>query len=374
VWVIGLVADDLTGASDTAVQFARHGWTTLLVLTSTVRLAPDTTYDQRDSVLAITTDCRPLDNSTAEKVTADAVSRLIAADADRIFLKVDSTMRGSVPGQIAGALAAWQMKYPTASAVVCPAYPRMGRTVVANQLLVNGQPVDQSSIGRDPVTPVRTSDLAVLLPGSLNLRVQHLEHRAGAIVTVDAPSEAELGTIASAIASLGPSILPVGSAGLAAALAAVWSPAERSVRRKPDSGADLHLPKNPRIFILVTSLNPVSHAQVARLAGAFPDVDLLVAPTERVGNTSVAERLATDFADRIAREKYDVLGFVGGDGARAALHRLGASAIQIADAILEGIPFGQIVGGRADGLPIFTKAGGFGGEDALIRVVQSLKT
>ena len=153
---IGLVADDLTGASDSAVQFARQGWTTLLVLSvgsgfSRTGFQPD----QRDSVLAVTTDSRALDNATAEKLTADALSRLIAAGVDRIYLKIDSTMRGSVPGQIAGALAVWRTKYPAASAVVCPAYPRMGRTVVANQLLVNGQPVEQSSIGRDPVTPVR---------------------------------------------------------------------------------------------------------------------------------------------------------------------------------------------------------------------------
>jgi uncharacterized protein YgbK (DUF1537 family) len=321
-----------------------------------------------------------LDNETAGKLTSDAVAQLIASGIDRLYLKIDSTMRGSVPGQIAGALAAWQTKYPTASAVVCPAYPRMGRTVVANRLLVHGRPVDQSSIARDPVTPVHTSDLAVLIPGSINLPIQYVEPEAGAIVTVDASSEHELATIGSAVASVGPSILPVGSAGLANALAAVWLPTERSVRLQPDPGTEPdrgvnhHLPKNPRIFVLVTSLNPVSHAQVAHLAKTFPDVALLVAPTERVGNTSVAERLATDFADRIALEKYDVLGFVGGDGARAALHRLGASAIQISDAIIEGIPFGRILGGRAGGMPIFTKAGGFGGEDALVRVVQSLKT
>ena len=35
---LGLIADDLTGASDSAVQFARRGWKTLLVLGSTVPL------------------------------------------------------------------------------------------------------------------------------------------------------------------------------------------------------------------------------------------------------------------------------------------------------------------------------------------------
>ena len=58
--------------------------------------------------------------------TADAVNALMNAGVDRVFLKIDSTMRGSVPGQVAGALAAWRTRHPDARAVVCPAYPRDG--------------------------------------------------------------------------------------------------------------------------------------------------------------------------------------------------------------------------------------------------------
>ena len=144
-------------------------------------------------------------------------------------------------------------------------------------------------------------------------------------------------------------MIPVGSAGLAEAMAAAWTvrsvrlpalPDRLAARESRDACARPSTPKNPRILILVTSLNPVSRAQVGRLTEAFPDVVVMLAPAERVGNKSVAERLAADFAERVKRETWDVLGFVGGDGARAALRCLGASAIQIVDAILEGIPLG----------------------------------
>jgi len=383
-FTLGLIADDLTGASDSAVQFARRGWNALLVL-DTVRLKPDTTPDKYvvsgfsrtvtdHQVFAITTDARALDNASAESLTTDALLQLLDARVDRLYLKIDSTMRGSVPGQISGALEGWRTKYPAASAVVCPAYPRMGRTVVANQVQVHGQPIELSSIGRDPVTPVTASDLAVLIPGSLRVAPERISQRPAPVVTVDATSNDDLAKIASAIAAAGPSVIPVGSGGLAETMAATWSDAVRSVRLQPDRilQADHRLPKSPRILILVTSLNPVSLAQVDRLAGAFPDVVFLLPPTERVGNTSVAERLAENFARRFEREKWDVLGFIGGDGARAALRRLDASALRIVDAILEGIPLGIVVGGHADGTPIFTKAGGFGAEDALVRVVETL--
>ena len=126
---LGLIADDLTGATDTAVQFARRGWKTLLTLNASGCETAAVAKAATPSVLAVTTDARALDNAAAEQRTSDALARLLDAGINRIYLKIDSTMRGSVPGQIAGALAVWRETHPNAFAVVCPAYPRMGRTV-----------------------------------------------------------------------------------------------------------------------------------------------------------------------------------------------------------------------------------------------------
>ena len=364
---LGLIADDLTGASDTAVQFARRGWTALLTLDDAGATYEHTTRDL--SLLAITTDSRALDNARAEKLTADAMMQVMDAGVSRVYLKIDSTMRGSVPGQIAGALAAWRTRHPDAVAVVCPAYPRMGRTVASNQLLVDDAPVHESSIGRDPVTPVTTSDLARLVPGSRHITPAQLVVNVAPIVTVDARSDEDLATLAAAICAVGPSAIPVGSAGLAEAIAASTG----RVQLQRDRHSPTRNAASPRMLIQVTSLNPVSREQAARLSKAFPDVVVLLAPAERVGNASVAERLAATFADRVAQEPWDVLGLIGGDGARAALRRLGASGIRIVDSVLEGIPLGVVVGGRADGMTIFTKAGGFGAADALVRVVERLQ-
>jgi D-threonate/D-erythronate kinase len=372
---LGLVADDLTGANDSAVQFARRGWRALLTLEAAKGglLETDRTIPgvRGHSVLAVTTDARALNNSDAEKLTAAATKMLMDSGISRVFLKIDSTMRGSVAGQITGALAAWRTRHANAVAVVCPAYPQMGRTVASNQLLVGGRPVHESAIGRDPVTPVTTSDLSALIPGSTHITPDQLAQNLAPVVTVDAVSEADLARVASAIAAAGPSAIPVGSAGLAEAVAMtagkVHDRTSADVPRRRTTGVP-----NPRILIQVTSLNPVSRNQADRLREAFPEVVILLAPAERVGNSSAAEQLAAEFSDRVHKEQWDVLGLIGGDGARAALRRLGASAIQIVDTVLEGIPFGVVVGGRADGVAVFTKAGGFGAEDALVRVVQQL--
>jgi uncharacterized protein YgbK (DUF1537 family) len=63
---------------------------------------------------------------------------------------------------------------------------------------------------------------------------------------------------------------------------------------------------------------------------------------------------------------------IGGDGARETLRTLGASGIRIVDSLIEGVPHGVIEGGEADQMPVFTKAGGFGAEDALVRCVERM--
>ena len=357
--VLAVIADDLTGAGDASVQFAVRGWPTFLTLNDEYSYVVSgfrrTGSGRIPSVLALTTDSRALDNNAAEQRTHDAAQRLMTAGVERIFLKIDSTMRGSVPGQIAGALRAWRTTHPNACAVVCPAYPKMGRTVESGRLLVHGQPVHVTAIGRDPITPLRTSDMSSLLSATVS------------IVAPDAVSDDDLREIAARVVATGPAAIAVGSGGLAGALAE-----ELSVGASRPASSFPSFP-DARILLLVTSLNPVSHAQVALLKKEFPDVSVVLAPTERVPGAAMADELAEHFASLVNAARWHVLGLIGGDGARAALKRLGASGIRIVDAVIEGIPGGFIVGGRADGTAVFTKAGGFGAEDAIVRVVERIR-
>ena len=353
--MLAVIADDLTGAGDASVQFAKRGWYTVV----SWGLTPGRVWGSGPDVIAVTTDCRALTNAAAEKLTSDALIALMNVGADRVFLKIDSTMRGSVPGQVAGALAAWRARHADARAVVCPAYPAMGRTVQSNRLLVNGEPVERTSFGRDPVSPVATSDMSALLPSSPLITIR------------DAATDADLQAIASSIAESGASVISVGSGGLAGALAAVWSDTPRASALT--ASGIVPGKKHPRILLQVSSLNPVSHAQVARLKATFPDVVVLLPPSERRDPVGVAESLAREFAVQVEREEWDIIGLIGGDGARETLKQLGASGIRIVDSLVEGIPLGVVVGGEADGTPVFTKAGGFGGEDALVRCVERMK-
>ncbi|MCD0504804.1 nucleotide-binding domain containing protein, partial [Bordetella petrii] len=71
----------------------------------------------------------------------------------------------------------------------------------------------------------------------------------------------------------------------------------------------------------------------------------------------------------------DVAGVVatGGDGASAVLDALQAGGIALVDEVTGGVPLGTLTGGPAAGLPIVTKAGGFGAEDVLIRAARAVR-
>jgi uncharacterized protein YgbK (DUF1537 family) len=152
---VALVADDLTGATDSAAEFASAGWEARLVR-HLANVPHHVAGKGVSGLTAVTTACRSSTDDAA-RLTATAVETLIRADIGRLYLKIDSTVCGLVAGQIAGALTAWRRIRLDAVVVICPAFPDLGRTVAGGVILVERVPVAASASGADPVTPVTDS-------------------------------------------------------------------------------------------------------------------------------------------------------------------------------------------------------------------------
>lgn len=309
---VGIVADDLTGATDSAVQFARAGWKTRLALTM-----PTQQSAEPGSAIAFVTDARAEDAAPARAVTAKTVEGLHQTGVGRLFLKIDSTLRGSVINQIHGALDAWSNHHHGAIAIVCSAYPALGRTIEDGHLLVNGEAVHTTSIGRDPVTPLKTSEVAKILPGSIRFQLDEATTAENAarlvaatekqsalfpsrIVSVDAKNDDEIARLAETIAHLGPKAIPAGSAGLAIPMSRTWDasaslaePAATNwsqLRQTTGQGAGAaHM---PRVIVVVSSLHDVSRAQVDELLNRLETDQVgILAPALRdvLATTSIRE-------------------------------------------------------------------------------------
>jgi uncharacterized protein YgbK (DUF1537 family) len=392
---IGIIADDLTGAGDTAVQFVRAGWDTEL------QLRPCAT---RASVIAVTTDSRNQSAEEAGAAVTATVNRLREAGITHVYKKIDSTLRGQVRAEVHATLESWS---PRAIAIVCPAFPAAGRVVVNGELRVGGTPVAATTVGRDPVTPVTESHIPTLLGASqiaghsdetASLLAERIT-RSGRVVVVDASTDEDLRRLADAIALLGVNAVPVGSAGLAHHLASAWkadreaAPAlvivtsQQEIARRQAAAVEadgaLRYEPTPDDLVDDRAWARLSSKVLDRLDETNSTV-LLVAPADRsrgLPPALIPQRFA-ELAARIIAERAQsrrpggtISGIVvtGGDGARALVDALGAGAIKLRDEVMAGIPIGTLVGGLADGLPVVTKAGGFGSEHALVQAARAVR-
>jgi uncharacterized protein YgbK (DUF1537 family) len=387
-----VIADDLTGAADTGVQFARAGYRTAVVF----RGEPVPPEDLDAAVFD--TDSRTLRPGLAARYVSEAGRSARAARL--VYKKFDSTLRGSVAEELSAALESTRRR----SAVVAPAFPAAGRTTAGGTQLVNGVPVHETELKNDPRTPVREGHLPTLLGGWSSsvgtLSAGDLEDpenvrralEANEWTVADAEREADLEALVRAVP--GPErVLWAGSAGLALALGAVH-PGPRPAE------ARVALPKARSVLVVVGSLNGVSRGQLGRLVEEHGEVAIPVGPgsagTVREVVAAAREALSggvcavvhssgrassgargqvmrslAGAAAALAEEGlFDGLVLTGGSTAVAVSRRLGASGIRLAGEVEAGVPAGTLIGPKP--YTVVTKAGGFGGPKTLVEAVQSL--
>ena len=139
-----VLGDDLTGSLEAGALYARSGTACVV---SVSKGLPDGVSAE---AVVVDTETRHVDPERASASITKTIVDARACGISKIYLKVDSTLRGSIPAQLRGALAGW----PGRSIVFTPAYPRMGRTVRAGRLYVNDQLLTETAFARDPIDPL----------------------------------------------------------------------------------------------------------------------------------------------------------------------------------------------------------------------------
>jgi len=384
---IGLIADDFTGAMDSGAQFSYS------------RLGVHFRFAGLPGG-----DVEIIDTASREIPEPESVARVQAACSSlagrNLFKKIDSTLRGHVGAEILAVLSA----SPYRKAVICPAAPLQGRTVLNGLLYVNGVPLERTSFKDDPVYPVRTSCLADLVgkPVShlaLDLVRGSLEQLTGAIIssshtllTADAETSDDLYALARAI--LASNALPCGAFGLAKAYLQALDllPAERPA-----------LQVAGRVLVIAGSANEVTRRQIEQLE-SFPDslvlkmgassslaeiestlgplpsnkrVLVLCANQDKTIRTPAWLRFGKTVS-AVAFGLFDhfqprTIFVIGGETASYFCQLAKTESIEILGEAAPGIPYGRIQGGKLDGCQLITKAGGFSTPDILVRILYPSK-
>jgi uncharacterized protein YgbK (DUF1537 family) len=314
---------------------------------------------------------------------------------------------------------------------MAPSYPEQNRTLVGGIMIVGEKPLALTEVARKTTSPVQESHVYKILQNQSHNKVGWIDlthvastieglqnavekerQKGSKIIIFDAVSRQDLNNVADVAFLMERKPLFVGSAGLAEEVAKKLSPLR---------GGTLQTVKPCKhIFVISGTASSVSHQQLKRIEKRNIPVFQL-SPSSILGDGTEAEKEKKKFSEKIANslsqgitilktpsemlqtkdsddlpihlkitrtlatvvllalkastvEPFDLTVILtGGETAQQVINGLGIEGIEIEGELLEGIVKGHLIGGNWDGLPVITKAGAFGKEDALERIVQMLE-
>ncbi len=367
---LAIIADDFTGANDVALQIRKYGLEVVSLVDE--NLVTDSEVD------VISSETRNSQPEAAKKRVEEIFLKIKKNGFEKFYKKIDSTLRGNLREEIEAIL---ENTSQEEKIVVVPSFPTMGRIVKDGRLYVNGIPLNMSEFSRDPIHPIKTSDVGELFKLGENIFLQGvrgdlekiLQEIEGRVVILDAESDGDLELISKALISLGMDRYVVGSAGIMEYLMKGWGY------------------KKERVLMVSGSCNDKNIEQVDYFLGEKSQelnvVDLDIKNRERNSNKnlendrdifirSLSEKsemyeliekgYSTDeisdyigwFAAEVAK-KFEInkIFISGGETTLKVLKNLGIKGLKVKKQMEPGIPICQSFNGKYE---IITKSGGYG--------------
>lgn len=374
---IAVIADDLTGALDTGVQFTQWGFTAQLT---------DTPEHSTAEVTIINTDTRNKTSEIAYHVTYNVAEKLDQHGI--IYKKIDSTLRGNPGSELQAIMDATG----ETNAILTPTHPPTQRRVKDGHLYIADNPITETEYIHE--YRKKTSYIPEIL--DLKQIVHTIKTPENippeGITIVDSETERDLLQIAAQRTRV-----MAGSAGLANALCQTLRDPPPvltiigSMRTETRTQAEQ---LKRRVGVATISLDTIEalnqapqhetlrRAKVALNLGedvmltSTPTIDIIEKTRQEAERLNMPPdeleiRITTALADTAETLlDYTLSGIIitGGATALAITERLGIKNIQILDEVQPGVPVLKL-----DRLTAVTKAGGFGQADALIQATQYLK-
>ncbi|MDA9430774.1 four-carbon acid sugar kinase family protein [Bradyrhizobium sp. CCBAU 51627] len=347
---VRLLADDLTGALDTAAEF--------------VGLCGPFDVIWADATAASASSSLAFDSGTRERSRTESVeivARLapLLRDAEIAYKKIDSLLRGAWAAELGACLSTGDW----ASCVVAPAFEYQGRRTIESQQYARTVNGDWRRVGDNLLDQLRHEGIAAQRGNAGTLSQ-------GGVQVFDAESDLDLDRVVEMARRMPGPVLWCGSGGLAGALARNHGAAARSVLRRPVLG-------------LFGSDQAATTSQLAACGEAT------IALAEGEGGAGVRRKLTDDgvalvkfalpdglsrgeAAQRIARELTALIAALdapgtlivaGGETLRAVCLAVGAHALQVTGRIVPGLPRSTLQGGRWAGVDLISKSGAFGARE-----------
>jgi len=423
-----IIADDLTGANDTALQFMLNNADTNILL-NTENCAQAAECQQAWAISTESRNISPQDGF--EKVKTATEFFVQNLNPDFFYKKIDSTLRGNIAVEIMSMLEV--LKWD--AAVVIPAFPQECRITVGGYHLLKGVPIERTEMARDPHFPISESHFPTMLKQQLgeNLKdlVAHIElktvldgagpilkemngliERGAKIIVADSVSTTDIEQIVLAMGKSNYNILPVGTAAAGKVLSNVWFPKDEDSEILP-----VKLPKLPK-FIVSGSATQITANQIDKfeqneeyeensliieldmntvLAGVSDDIvdrvvsnltgnnivlvhtskllknfdgfsdDTMNADLTKSGLANVITDYLAELSKRVLEQKRAILITLGGETSYKCCNKINANQLKLIDEVVPAIALSKSA--NSDQW-IVTKSGNLGGVNTLIEILK----
>ena len=409
------VCDDSTGANASAILLNKLNFKTLSAINQ--RDLPD--FSGYDS-LAVSTDSRGVEGTVAKTRVLEVLRSFKNCEILVLNKRVDSTLRGNLGAE----LNAFKETFPNRKIAIVPAFPKSGRTCLNGQVFVNGISLEKTDVAKDPKMPIDTADAYTLFKkqfeGSLaniykdvyddkeklTKLVENVYQDFDGII-FDAETNEDIALISRVLAGLRYEIITV-DPGVFTFYYTREKVREKLAKEKylylvgsvvDTTFKQLKYVRGKNTFKVIP-LNPIDLLEEKNLISISKDVtekiknsththiaistfdldnrvilDLFKIAEEKgiiVDNVSKMINLSLAKIAKYVLENAKIKGIFssGGDTTLIFLLDNSAKGIELIDEVMPLCVYGKVVEGRFHGLPIITKGGMIGNEDAYLIISE----
>jgi uncharacterized protein YgbK (DUF1537 family) len=351
-----ILADDLTGALDSAAAWADAG---------DVPVFLDEPGPSAQAVQVVATGTRDVPPASLPALLTPSLDWLVATGS--AFKKIDSLLRGNTFTELA-----WLMRSGRFAGVVfAPAFPAQGRFTAQGRHWVAPPHHPYGPRTHEHAGTLVQAFADVGLSTRLPIRVQDSLQDAGKVVIPDILNDHDLDQLATLTA--GPQAQPwlwCGSAGLA------WALARQAAVAAPATAARVALPVPAQglTLMLTASRHPVLREQWHHLPPPKACTELLdLAEAQPLSPAEAQARLTQRMHTVVTtRPRPTTLVVVGGDTLLALCRAASVRSLQAGASPRAGWGRARLVGGRWDGLTCYSRSGAFGPPDDLHALLATL--
>ncbi|MGA2793645.1 MAG: 3-oxo-tetronate kinase [Roseiarcus sp.] len=413
--LLGVIADDLTGATDVALMISRQGMKTVQVIG-----VPSRAHFGDAEAVVVALKSRTIPANEAVALSLAAAKALRSAGAEQLLFKYCSTFDSTDEGNIGPVTEALLDLVGSDLTIACPAFPAAGRSIYQGHLFVGDMLLSDSPMKDHPLTPMRDANLVRVLQRQVKGRVGLIplavvergveairdgfrKARADGkrIVIVDAIRDEHLRAIGAACADMP---LITGGSGVAMGLPDNFRAAAKLAMRAPPStlaapagkpvilaGSCSAATRN-QVRIAIEAGTPALQLDAMAVAGGTITADQVGAWV--IENTAARAALVYSSADpAVVRAVQGQLGaqragalieelladvgrillangftrflIAGGETSGAVVGALGVTALQIGPEIDPGVPWTRSIG--TPDVALALKSGNFGAPDFFLK-------